>query len=211
MKTKITVGDIKAQVQDLDRQSKSFSESIAKDIFEQYDKVDEIATILRSLENCEKGHYSMDEYQMLIYCVEIPSHIADLPYINDYLTRDFAFIPKYEGNESQIFIAQACGQPIIINYYCDKNSYFIYDCEEHKEIMRKEPSIEGNSDISIDAYISAKIEAYQQKTGCFGDVIEVDYYGGYNRHHKRHESVTEENYQSIIDQFEQSNNNEEEA
>jgi cyclophilin family peptidyl-prolyl cis-trans isomerase len=113
----------------------------------------------------------MDEYQMLIYCVEIPSHIADLPYINDYLTRDFAFIPKYEGNESQIFIAQACGQPIIINYYCDKNSYFIYDCEEHKEIMRKEPSIEGNSDISIDAYISAKIEAYQQKTGCFGDVI----------------------------------------
>jgi hypothetical protein len=141
---KITVNDIKGKVEALDKQCKNHNEAIQADIFEQYGEVEEITNILKDLENCEKGHYSFDEHQSLIYCIKVPNHIADLPYINDYLIQDYGFIPQHEGGHNELFIAQSCGQPITIDYSASRmtGSYFIYDHEEGKPVMKRKPDME---------------------------------------------------------------------
>jgi hypothetical protein len=198
MQNNITVNDIRNKVFDLKNQIENFEDSKQKEIFLEYDKIEEIKKVLSDLENFVGGYYSFDECGELIYRIKIPRSIIDLPFINDYLTQDYAFIDNK-------FLATGCGECIAINYSHGK-SIFIFDRSAHVKILEK------NLAWYDEIYISAKIEEYQKSIGVFGDVVVIDnYYGAYCKHHERHKEVNESNYKEIIERYEAENlNNEEE-
>jgi len=197
METKITVNDIKEKVLMLEKKIETFRETELVEIFNEYDLVDDINNLKHQLENCTGGRYDFDESDWLIYGVKIPDHIVDLPFINDYLTQDYAFISKTMGGHKDIYIAQNCGPCICINYSHNRSDYFIYDHKAQEIVLQK------NLSWFDDIYISAKLEEYQNSKGCFGDIVVIDsYYGSYAKHFKRSEEVTEDNFKEIIKRYE---------
>ena len=171
-----TIADIKAEFEKIDLRTKEAHEALMLEAFEVYEKMDEVNKILTDLECCVNGEYSIGDYGYLIYTVEVPAHLANLPYINDYLTRDYGFLMD------DLRIGQTCGPFIGINW-SGIGSYFVYDHDTNKEIVSKSDLIEeGYPTISLKTYVAAKLEAYQKDKGEFGDVVEVDYYGGYLKH-----------------------------
>ena len=172
-----TIADIKAEFEKIDLRAKEEHEALSMEAFEVYEKMDEVNKILTDLECCVNGEYSTDRYGELIYSVEVPAHLADLPYINDYLTRDYGFLMD------DLRLAQHCGPFIGINWNSTSREFFVYDSDTHKEIVSKADLIEeGHPTIKEETYVAAKLEAYQKDKGEFGDIIEVGYYGDYLRH-----------------------------
>jgi hypothetical protein len=193
----ISVNDIRLKVLELEKEVTEVKDSLLKEIFEEYDKVDEIKKILIDLDNCVNGKYEFDSNGELIYGVKIPNNIVDLPFINDYLTQDCAFIPQDMGHHSEIYVAQNCGKCISVNYSHDKDCYFVFDSGYHKAILIKNLSWYDH------IYVSAKIEEYQNSIGVFDDIVIIDsYYGSYCKHFVRDVSVNEDNYKTIIKQYE---------
>lgn len=198
IKMGLTLSDIARKVERIKIQIKKLKETSMEELFETYDKVDEITKLLTDLESCQNGEYDFDEDDNgLIYAIKIPVDIVDLPFISDYLTKDYAFIPKYKGYHNEIFIAQSCGQCIAVNFNHDSNCVFIFDRNCHEIILSNYLSWHD------DIYISAKIEEYQQEKGEFNDVVIINsYYGSYVKHFESSVEVTEENYKDIIKKYE---------
>ena len=143
-----------------------------------YDSSEDIKNLLTKLENMIGGEYSIDDYGHLVYLVEVPQDIANLPEINDYLTKDYAFIyPHARKSQKDLWIGQSCGEFISVNFYHERSGHFVYDHET------RTPIISNREDWMTSQYIKAMIEKHQRKTGVFGDVISLDYHGGYNSHY----------------------------
>lgn len=194
----VTVNDIKEIVLTMEKKIDSINETVMKEIFEEYDKVDEIKKVLSNLENFVDGRYEFDECGDLVYGVKIPDHIVDLPFINDYLTQDYAHISKDMGSHNEIWITQTCGECIAVNYSHSKNCSFIYDQNNTRKVV-----IEKNLEWMDSKYITAKLEEYQTVAGCFGDIVVIDnYYGSYCKHFESDKEVNESNYKEIVKQYE---------
>jgi hypothetical protein len=193
----LTVNDIKEEVLSYKKDLENFEEGIKKTIFEEYDKVDEIKKVLNDLDNSIGGLYEFDEMNDLVYGIKIPDNIIDLPFINDYLTQDYAFIHKFSGNNKEICLAQNCGEVISVNYSHDSKGYFVFARDEREVVIDKKFEWMDSK------YISAKIEDHQTGKGVFGDVVVIDnYYGSYCKHFERDREVNENNYKEIIQQYE---------
>ena len=203
---KITVNDIKEKVLGYKKDAENFEESKQKEIFEEYDRVDEIKKVLTDLDNSIGGRYEFDEMNELVYGIKIPDNIVDLPFINDYLTQDYAFIHKFSANNKEVCLAQNCGEVIAVNYSHDSKGYFVFDRDERQVV------IDNKLEWMDSKYISAKIEDHQTRAGVFGDVVVIDnYYGSYCKHFERDKEVNEKNYKEVIQQYEDKFlNNEEE-
>lgn len=170
-------------------------------VFKLYDQVPDISKVITRLENMEGGQYHINDYGDLIYSVEVPKNIRELPLINDYLTQDFASIyPSARTCGNDLFIYQNCGEFISVNFYAYRNSYFVYDHETRKLIIEKE-----TKGMPLE-YIRAKIEKHMRKQGVFGDVIEMGYHGEYLRHFEtKLGNATDEEVNAIVDAWEAQN------
>jgi hypothetical protein len=163
------------KLEKLYNETKNYSEENAKKAFKILEKMPEVLKVLEDLESMQNGKYSFDECGELVYTVEVPNEIADLPFINDFLTRDFGFLTGKKHNDLRL--GQFCGPCITIDWNHGRNSYFIYDHETRK------PVIEKREEYMTLEYVSAVIELYQNKQGVFNDIVEIDsYYGFYNKH-----------------------------
>lgn len=170
-----TISDIKDELIKLDDSTKYFSSSVTLEAFELFKDIPEIDKLTRDLENMRNGEYSINEYGELEYSIEVPSEIADLPFINDYLTRDYGHLTGKKDNDLRL--AQSMGGFISVNHEHDKGEYFVYDHDSNK------PIIETRKDWMDNRYVAAVIEFYQHETGCFNDVIEIcSRYGSYEKH-----------------------------
>jgi hypothetical protein len=200
-----TITDIKQALIDINNESKEFKKDAAERAFELFKGIVEIDEVFNDLENFQNGDYSFDDSGMLVYSVEVPKEIADLPFINDYLTQDYQHLIGYGHNDLRL--AQTCGDFISINTSGDSRSYFVYDSESGKELVKSSDiKKEGHPTISENQYIAAKIELHQLESGCFNDVVLVDYHGSYVKHFNTHEylrgEVTKDMLNDIIDTYE---------
>jgi hypothetical protein len=92
--------------------------------FELYETCPEIQAVERQLENVTGGEYSFNDFGDLCYLVEVPKELRDLPFINDYLTRDFASIwPTALSCGNDLYIYQTCGPCITINEWAERGDY----------------------------------------------------------------------------------------
>jgi len=114
---------IAAKVQYEDKAEEAEEEMEAK-IIPLYKKCPEINKLMSNLENVENGEYSIDCDGELIYSIEIPEDIADLPMIEEYLTEDFGHINRGH-NEKRL--CQTMGGFISINRYSDSRTYHVFD------------------------------------------------------------------------------------
>lgn len=169
-------------------------QEIDEELFKLYDEASEIQKVLKDLENCQNGEYDFDSFGELIYLVEVPKGIRDLPSINDYLTQDYANIyPHARSCGNDLYIFQTLGDYIGINWNADTRGrqYFVY--EGRKEIIAKSDILEeGHPTISEEDYVRARIELYQREKGEFNDVVEVDRNGGYSKHFDMKLSTTDD-------------------
>jgi hypothetical protein len=173
---KNTIADISAQAYHINKSLEEVKASISLELHELYSKSDDINGVLKKLENMEGGEYHINEYGDLTYLVEVPQDIANLPEINDYLTKDYAFIhPRARRSERDLFIGQSCGEFISVNYYAER-SFFVYDNDNRRAVIEK------HEDWMSDQYVRAIIERYQRAQGVFGDVVKVGYHGEYLSH-----------------------------
>jgi len=197
-----TVNDIKGKAILLDDLITDYKDSQTKTLYELYEGVPEIIQVTKDLDNASNGEYLFDESGDFIYQVRIPDHVADLPYINDFYT-DFIdsgyFISKFHRGHKDIYLAQMIGQPITICFQHDRSQWAIYDHDSQKGILDHY----NPARMSFE-YVAACIEAYQQRNDQFHDVVEVDCYGSYLRHFKSPEGI-QENYESIIKEFNDKN------
>lgn len=199
------IAPLKAQIESIKRNYDSDLEQVKSELFEIYKHDDEVNKPLRDLECMQGGEYDFDDYGELIYSVEVPSEIADLPFINDYLTRDYASISHHYGH-NDLRVSQTCGGYIAVNWNHERDCYFVYDQETSK------PIIEKHEEWMDERYVAAVIELYQHGTGCFGDVVKVcSRYGSYEGHFdtweylKEHEDhqYDEKSLKAIIDSYNQ--------
>ena len=109
-----TVSDLKSKLEDIQNETKHFSQEAAGRAFELLKDLPEANRPLEDLENFKGGEYSFDDFGELIYSVEVPSDVADLPFINDYLTRDFGFLTGKRHNDLRL--AQRCGPCITVSW-----------------------------------------------------------------------------------------------
>lgn len=202
-----TITDIKQALTSIDTESKLYSKEATGRAIKLFEGITEIDKILSDLENMENGEYSFDALGELVYSIEVPKDIADLPFINDYLTKDYGNLTGFGHNDLRL--SQCCGDYISIDNSGDSRSYFVYDSESNKEIVNKSDIREdGHPTISEDQYIAAKIEMHQLDSGCFNDVIEVDYHGSYVKHFSTFDALgiktetTKEFLQNIINEYE---------
>jgi hypothetical protein len=184
----------------LQDEQKHFNQELAKKAFKIFDTMPEVEKIIRDVDNCERGEYFIDEDNMLAYRVEVPKELRDLPFINDYLTKDFGWMTGKDHKD--LWFTQCCGDFIAINRSHGAREAFVFESSSGKTI------IQNNESWMEDEYIAAVIEKHQQEKGEFGDVIEIHpHYGTYLRHFHtlRHLGQTEqakEEIQRIIDKYE---------
>lgn len=190
----ITVNDIKAQADKLNQDKESHDLYIKQELFSLYKSVPAINALFDNLSDCEKGEYTFDDNGQFIYMVKVPNAIAELPLINDYLTNDCYFLPNC-GHHNTLYLASFLGQPITVNYSADRNSYYVYDNEERKAIIK------NNENWMTDEYISAKIEEYQENMGVFSYVVVIDRNGGYESSLDTQKHLGR-SYKSIIAEYE---------
>lgn len=177
---------IKEQVTAMDIE---YTEKREKDIldsqeklFKIYDEVEEIQKLLRDLENVVNGEYVINAH-WLEYQIEITIDILSLPQIEEYLTKDFGHLGEHTYLDfghlgENTYVCQSIGSYIGVNRSGGSHSYFVYDSDNRKEIVKRSDILEeGHPTISEEQYISAKIALYQIEQGEFNYVIEVDYYG----------------------------------
>ena len=193
-----TINDIKDNVELLammDRNARVESEKKYKSkIFAYYDEVKEIRDLINKLENVQDGFFSIDNFGELIYCLEVPKHIRELPDIGDYLTQGI-------GTYKDGLFCQFMGPHISISY--NRDCYFVFDHDRNVSIITNRPVRHAHL-ITENQYLRAKIELYQQLKGEFCDVIVTDYYGGYHEHFNMFDSdnKTIEQLKEIIEQYE---------
>ena len=191
-----TIADIKENVELLALTHRHARMETKSKIFEYYKDVAEINKLISDLENVQNGQYEIDNFGELIYSIDVPKHIKELPEIGDYLNQDFGHY--YDGK-----ISIGMGGFISINYSRDDRSYFVFDHDSRKPIINERVKREHPT-ISEDDYLRAKIELYQRKLGEFKDVVIVDYYGGYDKHFEfmSDSELTDKELQEIVDQYE---------
>lgn len=206
-----TITDIQAIAEEMENNFVSIrdaaSSALEEKIFPLYDESPEIRKVMRDLEMMENGEYSIDEMGELIYSVEVPSPICDFPLINDYLTKDYLFLTGKKHNDLRL--AQSCGGFISVDFGHERGTYFVFDHEERKAVIEKE------AEWMDEAYVAAKIELYQHKIGCFGDVIRVNSrYGWYESHFDTFKALgiktelSKEQLEEIVNDYETRNEEE---
>lgn len=206
-----TITDIKENVEllhTMDRHARMETEKkYKKKIFELYKDVPELMNLVNNLENFKTGEYSIDHDGDLIYGIEVSKDISSLPEIGSWLEGFF-------GNYKDGTYYQWCGDFISVNWSGRDCCYFVYDHGTQKAIIEERPKDKEKSD--VENYVRAKVELYMRKRGQYDDVIETDYYGGYVQHFELRfpdrsenlDEVTNEELQTIIDNFEQENDDE---
>ena len=174
MKTKLNALQKLGKLQD---EQKLFNQELAKKAFKIFDTMPEVGKIIRDVDNCERGEYFIDEDCMLAYRVEVPEGLRDLPFINDYLTKDFGWVTGKDHKD--LWFTQCCGDFIAVNWNhgAGVDQYFVYDGSTGK------PIIAEREDWMDETYVSAIIERHQQTAGVFNDVIEVNARYGYYEDH----------------------------
>jgi hypothetical protein len=177
-----TISDIKLELEAIDGESKTFSQEASDRACKLFEDIPEINKLLVDLEMMRNGEYSIDESGELIYSIEVPKEIADLPFINDYLTKDYAFLTGKKHNDLRI--AQCCGEFISVDWNHERDCYFVFDHESRKAIIEK------RLEWMDERYTAAMIELYQHNKGIFGDVIEINSrYGWYEKHFDTFEAL----------------------
>jgi hypothetical protein len=200
------LSDFMAKIETLEGDFKEHEESLKRELFKIYAQLPEISSLFSQVENQENGFYFFDDYGFLCYGVQVPAKIADLKFINDFLTADYFHIDRGHSGHNDLVLSVTCGQAITIDYTW-KNT-FIHDHEENETIIEK------YENWMTPEYIAAKIELHQLKTGVFGDVIEIDYYGNYSKHFNTFEALniktetTKEKSLQIIEKIEKEQENE---
>lgn len=174
-------------------------------LFPLYDEAPEIQKIRTDAENLEHGEYFFDGLGDLCYRVPIPKEVRTLPFIKEYLTQDFGVIDDDH-------LSQGCGDHISINWYAGDRAYFAYDSSTGHAVpgLEERPKDKEGCPIVPKDYVKAKIEMTMRGKGIFGDVVEVDYYGGYMRHYdlswpqkgENLDAMTEEELTNIINTYE---------
>lgn len=199
-----TISDIKDALEVIDNETRKYSQDACNRAMELFKDIPEINKLISDLENMSNGEYSIDDHGELIYSVEVPKEIADLPFINDYLTHDFGHLTGKRHNDLRL--AQTCGLFVSINWNCSRE-YFVFDHDCNKEIVKKSDLLEeGHPTITDDSYVAAKIELYQESKGEFGDVIEIDYHGGYLKHFDTNRGLSKEELKTLINTYEEYGN-----
>ena len=200
------LSDFMSKIEALDSDFKKHEETLKLDLFEIYSQVPEIISLLSNVENAKNGFYFFEDFGFLSYGVQVPAKIADLKFINDFLTEDYFHIDRGHSGHNDLILSVTCGQAITIDY-TSKNT-FIYDHEENETIIEKYENWMSQE------YLAAKIELHQLKTGIFGDVVEIDYYGQYKKHFNTFEALniktetTREVLLQIIEKIEKMQENE---
>lgn len=200
------LSDFMSKIEALDSDFKKHEETLKLDLFEIYSQVPEIISLLSNVENAKNGFYFFEDFGFLSYGVQVPAKIADLKFINDFLTEDYFHIDRGHSGHNDLILSVTCGQAITIDYTW-KNT-LIYDHEENETIIEKYENWMSQE------YLAAKIELHQLKTGIFGDVVEIDYYGQYKKHFNTFEALniktetTREVLLQIIEKIEKMQENE---
>lgn len=169
------LSDLMPLIENLKTTLENEENEVKSSLFELYDSSPEISGLFKSVENCKNGFYFFDDFG-LCYGVPVPEKIAVLPFINDFLTQDFHHIDKGYRDQKEIVLSQSMGPAIAINHNHGRGEIFVFDQESGEIIIEKKLSW------MTEKYLAAKIELFQHKWGCFGDVVEIDYYGGYLKH-----------------------------
>lgn len=204
-----TITDIKQDLENLNNETKHFSKENAKKAFELFDSIPEIASLLTDLENMRNGEYSIEESGLLFYSIEVPKHIADLPFINDYLTQDYFNLTGHRHNGLRL--SQCCGEYISVAWNHGRNSYFVYDSELGHGI------IDNQEEWMDEKYVAAKIELHQKQRGVYNHSIRTcPRYGSYEEHFDTFKALgtqtelSELELLTIINDYEDKANSEEE-
>jgi hypothetical protein len=192
----------------LQDEKKHFDEKLEKKAFKIFETIDDVNKIVSDLEQVKNGEYTIEDDGMLAYRVEVPKELRDLPFINDYLTREYGYLTG--KSHSDLWLTQCCGGFIAVNLNPERGCYFVYDSE------RSKPIIEKREDWMESRYVAAVIELYQESKGEFGDVIVVNSrYGYYEEHfstfkHLECETqLSKKELQAIVDSYESKREEEE--
>jgi hypothetical protein len=199
------LSDFMAKIETLEDDFKEHETSLMRELFEVYSQVPEITDLFSQVENQKDGFHFFDDIGFLCYGVKIPAKIANLKFINDFLTQDHFHIDRGHSGPNDLILSVTCGQAITIDYSWPCT--FIHDHETNKTIIAK------YKEWMSPEYIAARIELHQLETGIFGDVIEIDYYGHYGKHFDTFKALnikteaTKEKLTQIIEKIEKTQEN----
>lgn len=170
MKTK---SDILAQIDSLNEYHSTKEESLKQDLFKLYENDKKIKAFLTRVENCNNpDNYSFDSFGMLISSYSPDFDLDAYPFFSEFV--DSLMVGHF--NEKESVMENCHGESVTINWNHDRSTYFVYDGESRKAIIEKKEKWMDET------YVAAKIAQFQNEQGVFNEVVEIDYYGGYNGH-----------------------------
>lgn len=77
------------------------------------------------------------------------------------------------------YIGQCLGEPTIVNFSPDRNCYTVYSEELNLKLLPTD--LHGNDNSEKFTHALYLIECAMRKHGYFGNIVEIDYYGGFNK------------------------------